>query len=176
MRVEITTPATQAPLSFALSPDGKSIVFVASGDGPQRLWLRRLNKTDAQPLAGTDGADYPFWSPDNRSLGFFADGKLKRIDLAGGPPHVLADASVGRGGSWAVDNTILFAPTAVGSLWRINATGGRPSAGTTLRPGMIGHLWPQFLPDGQPFFIGSEETLRRKGSTSEPRTAPNQND
>jgi predicted Ser/Thr protein kinase len=161
MRVEITTPATQAPLSFALSPDGKSIVFVASGDGPQRLWLRRLDKTDAQPLAGTDGADYPFWSPDNRSLGFFANGKLKRIDLAGGPPHVLADAGLGRGGSWGVDNTILFAPTAVGSLLRLNATGVRPSAATTLKPGMTGHLWPQFLPDGKSFLYwvrGNAET------------------
>jgi hypothetical protein len=76
MRVDINTPAM--PLAFVLSPDGQYIAFVASGDGPQRLWLRLLDKTDAQPLPGTDGADYPFWSPDSRSIGFFAAGKIRR--------------------------------------------------------------------------------------------------
>jgi Tol biopolymer transport system component len=153
VRVEINTPATQAPLSFALSPDGSSLVFVASGDGPQRLWLRRLDKTDAQPLAGTDGADFPFWSSDNRSIGFFANGKLKRIDIAGGPSRVLADAPSGRGGSWGTDNTILFAPSAAGPLFRLNASGGQPSAGTKLAPGDRSHRWPQFLPDGKSFLF-----------------------
>jgi serine/threonine protein kinase len=88
MRLEINTPSTSAPLEFALSPDGRYIVFVASGDGPQRLWLRALDKTDAQPLAGTEGANYPFWSPDSRSIGFTATGKLQRIDIAGGAPQV----------------------------------------------------------------------------------------
>jgi hypothetical protein len=77
MRLEINTPSTPAPLEFALSPNGRYIAFVASGGGPQRLWLRPLDKTDAQPLGGTDGADYPFWSPDSRSIGFIAAGKLK---------------------------------------------------------------------------------------------------
>ena len=92
MRVEITTPATDAPLQFALSPDGRSLVFVASGDGPPRLWLRPLDQTEARPLAGTEGATYPFWSPDSRSIGFFAAGKLLRLDVAGGAPQVLATA------------------------------------------------------------------------------------
>ena len=83
VRLEINTPFTPAPLHFALSPDGRHIVFVASVDGPQRLWLRALDKTDAQPLTGTDGAEYPFWSKDSRSIGFFASGKLLRIDLGG---------------------------------------------------------------------------------------------
>src|SRR5262249_19529489 len=86
MRVEITTPSTQAPLEFALSPDSRYIVFAASGDGPQRLWLRALDKTEAQPIVGTEDGDYPFWSPDSRSIGFTASGKLKRVDIAGGPP------------------------------------------------------------------------------------------
>ena len=90
MRVEINTPATADPISFALSPDGRQIVFVASGDGASRLWLRSLASTTAQPLAGTEGAAYPFWSPDNRSVGFFADGKLKRLDIGGGAPQTLA--------------------------------------------------------------------------------------
>ena len=93
MRVEITTPATDAPLQFALSPDGRSLVFVASGDGPPRLWLRPLDQTEARPLAGTEGATSPFWSPDSRSIGFFAAGKLLRLDVAGGAPQVLATAT-----------------------------------------------------------------------------------
>ena len=81
MRVEITTPATDAPLDFALSPDGRSLVFVASGDGPSRLWLRPLDQTEARPLAGTEGGTTPFWSPDSRSIGFLAAAKLLRLDM-----------------------------------------------------------------------------------------------
>jgi hypothetical protein len=83
MRVEITTPPTAAPLDFALSPDGRYIVSVASGDGSPRLWLRALYRTDSQPLGGTEGATMPFWSADSRSIGFFAASKLKRIDIGG---------------------------------------------------------------------------------------------
>jgi serine/threonine protein kinase len=110
LRLDITTPATTDTVSFALSPDGKQITFVASGDGAQRLWLRPLDTTAAQPLAGTEGAQLPFWSPDSRSIGFFADAKLKRIDLAGGSPQTLTDAPFGRGGTWNADGVILFAP------------------------------------------------------------------
>ena len=85
-RTEIVTPATDQPTSFALSPAGRQIVFVAAGDGASRLWLRSLATTDAQPLAGTEGATNPFWSPDGRSLGFFAGTALKRLDLGGGAP------------------------------------------------------------------------------------------
>ena len=90
MRVDITTPATDAPMSFAISPDGRRLVFVAYDEGRARLWLRPLDATTAQPLAGTEGAIYPFWSPDSSALGFFADGKLKRIDISGGLPQTLA--------------------------------------------------------------------------------------
>src|SRR4029453_8759836 len=79
MRTEIVTPDTTDPISFALSPDGRQIVFVASGDGPSGLWVRSLTSTNAQPLAGTEGAAYPFWAPDSRSIGFFSAGKLKRL-------------------------------------------------------------------------------------------------
>jgi Tol biopolymer transport system component len=98
MRTEIVTPSTSDPVSFKLSPDGQQMVFVASGDGQARLWLRRLDATAAQALAGTEGASYPFWSPDSRSVGFFADGKLKRLDIGGGSPQTLASAA-NRGGS-----------------------------------------------------------------------------
>ena len=98
-RVDIVTPTTDSPTSFALSPDGRQIVFVALGEGGSRLWLRSLATTTAQPLAGTEGASYPFWSPDSRSVGFFADGKLKRIDMGGGAPQTVATAFVARGGT-----------------------------------------------------------------------------
>jgi hypothetical protein len=163
MRVDIATPPTQAPWSFSLSPDGKSLVFVASGDSPQRLWLRRLDKADAQPLAGTDDGNYPFWSPDNRSIAFFANGKLKRIDLDGSQPRALADALPGRGGTWGMDNTILFAPSVTGPLLRLNASAGEPSAATKLTPEQTSHRWPQFLPDGKSFLYYVQGSARKQG-------------
>ncbi|MEQ1730082.1 MAG: hypothetical protein ABL982_17075, partial [Vicinamibacterales bacterium] len=155
MRVEITTPATDTPLDFALSPDGRSLVFVASGDGAPRLWLRPLDQTEARPLAGTEGAASPFWSPDSRSIGFLAAGKLLRVDLAGGAPQVLA-TTIGNsyGGSWNADGTILYTPGAANPLWRITAAGGEPTAVTRLEPpGQPSHRHPQFLPDGQHFLF-----------------------
>jgi eukaryotic-like serine/threonine-protein kinase len=152
MRVDIQTPSTTAPFEFALSPDGRYIVFVASGDGPQRLWLRALDQTGARPLPGTDGADYPFWSPDSRSIGFFASNKLYRIDIAGGTLQFLAYAAAGRGGAWNANGTILFSPNLAGPLSRIAAAGGEPVAVTKLDPPrQVNHRFPQFLPDGRHF-------------------------
>jgi serine/threonine protein kinase len=156
MRLEIVTPTSADPISFALSPDGRQLVFVASGDGPSRLWLRPLAATAAQPLAGTEGAAYPFWSPDSQSIGFFGDGKLKRVDIGGGPPQTLADASA-RGGTWNADGVILFAQTINGPLFRIPASGGEAVAVT--RQGQ--HRFPQFLPDGRQFLfyaLGTPDT------------------
>ena len=99
MRVELTTPATADPFSFALSPDGRNIVFVASGAGQSRLWLRPLDQTTAGPLPGTENARFPFWSPDGRSVGFFADAQLKLIEISGGVPRALASAPPGAGGT-----------------------------------------------------------------------------
>jgi Tol biopolymer transport system component len=155
IRLEITTPATQSPLEFAPSPDGRYLVFVASGDGPARLWLRALDKTDAQPMSGTDGAAYPFWSPDSRSIGFFATGKLKRIDIDGGSPQVLADAALGLGGTWNQSGVILFAPSGNGPVRRILATGGNAQDATRLEQGQTAHVWPRFLPDGHHFVFVS---------------------
>ena len=156
MRTEIVTPATNDPLSFALSPDGRQLVFVASGDGPSRLWLRPLAATAAQPLAGTEGAAFPFWSPDSRSVGFFADGKLKRLDLGGGQPQVLTDA-FSRGGTWNADGVILFARTAGGPLFRVSASGGEAVAVTKLDR-QSSHRFPSFLPDGRHFLFYAQGT------------------
>ncbi len=156
-RLDVVTPPTSDPFSFALSPDGRQLAFVANGEKGSQLWLRPLDQVTAQPLAGTEGASYPFWAPDSRAIGFFSDGKLKRIDLAGGAPQVLADAPQGRGGTWNSDGVIVFAPTATTTgLMRVMATGGTPVPVTRLAAGQGSYRWPQFLPDGRRvlFFVG----------------------
>ena len=152
MRLEITTPPTTDPVSLAISPDGQKIVFVATSEGRSRLWLRSLDSTATRPLAGTDGAFYPFWSPDSRSVGFFADGKLKRIDIGRRIGADTGGRSAGRGGAWNRDGTILFAPNQGGPIFRISSTGGEPAAVTRLElPQQASHRFPQFLPDGRHF-------------------------
>ena len=138
MRVEITTPATGAPLQFALSPDGRSLVFVASGDGPPRLWLRPLDQTEARPLAGTEGAAAPFWSPDSRSIGFFAAGKLLRLDLTGGAPQTLTRVIAGQGGTWNAGGVIVFAPGGTDPLLRVSRHRGRGRGRDDTRPAAVG--------------------------------------
>ncbi|HEV2299235.1 MAG TPA: protein kinase [Candidatus Acidoferrales bacterium] len=139
-----------------LSPDGQRLAFTAVGsDGRQRLWVRTLNASIAQPLEGTDGATYPFWSPDSHDLGFFANGKLNRIDASGGPSLALCEATLGRGGSWGQDGTIIFTPNVTSSVFRVPASGGTPRQVTKLEGSVTGrsHRWPQFLPDGEHFLL-----------------------
>jgi Tol biopolymer transport system component len=157
-RVDLVTPATDRSTSFALSPDGRQIVFVASGDGASRLWRRSLATTTAQPLAGTEGATYPFWSPDSRAVAFFANGQLKRIDLEGGAPQTVAPAPGARGGTWNADGVILFAGSVSGPLVRVPASGGPPVAATTLAEQQAGHRLPSFLPDGRHFLFYAQGT------------------
>jgi eukaryotic-like serine/threonine-protein kinase len=150
-RVEITTPATREPASFALSPDGEQIAYVVAGTGRSALWLRSLGSGSSRQLAGTDGATLPFWAPSGRALGFFADdGKLKRVDLDDGAVRALARARLPRGGAWTRDDTILFAPR-TGPLYRVPAAGGEPTALTRLEASQSGHGFPQLLPDGSHF-------------------------
>jgi serine/threonine protein kinase/Tol biopolymer transport system component len=167
-RLELTIPATREPLHFAISPDGEHLVFVASGDGSQRLWHRPLAAVTARPLDGTEGAEYPFWSPDSRAVGFFASGQLKRIDIAGGPSQVLADAASGRGGTWNRDGMILFTPTNASGLFVVPASptpGGKPQPVTTLdqTQGNGSHRFPQFLPDGRHFLFFAQGKAERQG-------------
>lgn len=153
MRFEIATPPSANFHALALSLDGRSLAFVADHDDASHLWVRRLDQAASRPLPGTNGATFPFWSPDGRALGFFAGGKLKRIDLPDGVPQVLADAVAGRGGTWNTDGVIVFAPGTVGPLMRIPAAGGKPVAVTKLSTERGSHRSPQFLPDGRHFLF-----------------------
>src|SRR6185295_5816135 len=156
-RFEIQTPPTSDPVSFALSPDGRQLAFVAMVQGVPRLWVRPLDQAAARPLAGTDGASYPFWAPDGTAIGFFAANKLQRIDLGGGAPQVLADAPSGRGGTWNRDGVIVYAPMPATTLMRVPATGGPSVAVSRLAAGQSSHRWPQFLPDGRRFLFLSAQ-------------------
>ena len=159
LRVSILPPDQHNfdPLSITLSPDGTKLAFVAtaSGASPQ-LWVRPLDSTAAQPLAGTDDAAFPFWSPDSRSLGFFADGKLKVIDASGGAVQTLADAPQARGGAWGADGTILYTPDSTSAMFRIPAAGGTPSRAIgqeRAAAGVGSPRWPAFLPDGKHYIF-----------------------
>ena len=119
---------------IAISPDGRLLAFVArTPDGRDVLWVRPLDSLSARPLDGTEGASFPFWSPDSRSIGFFADAKLKKIEAQGGPPQTLCETSIGRGGSWSEDGTILVAPDISDSIYRVPASGGRAGSGDAAR-------------------------------------------
>jgi eukaryotic-like serine/threonine-protein kinase len=153
-RLEITTPPTSDPASIAISPDGRMIVFVSTSESVSTLWIRGLDSESSRPLAGTEGATYPFWSPDGRSLGFFADDKLKRIDIRGGPAQVVSDAVSPRGGTWGPDDMILFADSAAGPIIRVRSSGGERTAVTRFKSGEGGgHRFPQLLPDGHHFLF-----------------------
>ncbi|MBI1790946.1 MAG: protein kinase [Acidobacteria bacterium] len=142
------------PYNFAVSPDGARLAFVAVGpDGKSTLWVRAFSAPAAQQITGAEGAAIPFWSPDSHRVGFFADGKLETVDVAGGAARILCDAPIGRGGTWNRDATIVFSTGPLpGPLYRISATGGVP-APVTKRPQARtqGHFWPAFLPDGKHF-------------------------
>jgi len=141
---------------ITISPDGTRLAYAALGpDGKQMLWLHQLDAVSGEPLPGTENAAYPFWSPDNRFIGFFADGKLKTIEATGGPAQVVCDAPDSRGGSWNSHGTIIFGPTVNGPLYTISAGGGTPSQVTELDLSQQenSHRWPQFLPDGRHFLF-----------------------
>jgi serine/threonine protein kinase len=156
---------------FAFSPDGKRLAYVASTpEGKSVLWVRPLDSLQAQPLAGTESAAYPFWSPDSRFIGFFADGKLKKIEASGGPPLTLCDAPIPRGGTWSREGVILFTPTVNVPVHRVSASGGQDTPMTTLNPatGETTHRWPYFLPDGRHFLYlaGTPFTPRENSGNS----------
>jgi Tol biopolymer transport system component len=138
----------------ALSPDGSRLAYVAGKRGePPRIWIRSLDHVDAQQLSGTDGAYLVFWSPDGRDVAFFAEGKLKRVDIAGGAPQTLCPIIGGRGGTWSSTGVIVFAGQPNSPLSQVSAQGGPVTPATTFDPAheAVFHYWPQFLPDGRHF-------------------------
>jgi Tol biopolymer transport system component len=140
-----------------ISPDGQLIAFSAAGaDKKQVLWIRRVDSAAAEPLAGTNDAVAPFWSPDSRFIAFFAGHQLKKIPVSGGPPVVLCPTGgLGGGGTWNRDGVIVFGRGLSDSLYRVPASGGTPESLTRLDStrGDRGHLWPRFLPDGRHFLF-----------------------
>jgi Tol biopolymer transport system component len=137
----------------AISPDGRTLVFVAASSGSPKLWARPLGSTVARELPGTEGAHFPFWAPDSQSVGFFANGKLERLDLAVGTTLTLADAPNGRGAAWNSNGIIIFAPSASSGLFKVAASGGTATSLTALDSarGDSSHRWPVFLEGGQRF-------------------------
>jgi serine/threonine protein kinase len=158
----------QGNSSLALSPDGKRLVFAATGpDGKaQELWIRSMDSMTIQPLPGTNGATYPFWSPDGRFVGFFADKKLKKTEVATGTVQNLCDASEGRGASWSQRDVIVFASGALGPLSEVSAAGGTPVHVTSVERNDLTHRNPHFLPDGKRllFFRGSTSLRSEKAN------------
>jgi Tol biopolymer transport system component len=162
VRLTVTAPAGQTIRadnpSAAISPDGRTLVFgVFDAAGTRRLWIRRLDTSSAQPLAVTENADFPFWSPDGRFIAFFAGNKLRKVPAAGGPPETICEAPDARGGSWSTGGNIVFAPLATGPLARVSSDGGEVV--TIVRPdstrGETGLRWPCILPDGRHFLYVS---------------------
>jgi Tol biopolymer transport system component len=136
-----------------LSPQGDQMAFVGHSANAQFLWVRSLKNDAAQQLEGTQGAMHPFWSPDGRYVGFFANGKVNKIAASGGPVSVLADAPTSRGGTWGAD-WIVFSPTFQSGLQKVSAQGGTPTAATVIdKQKHTTHRWPWFLPDGKHFLF-----------------------
>lgn len=161
-------PPKRASLSFgvpAVSPNGRLLAYVATLEGRDSLWVRDLDSLAANQLPGTEGASNPFWSPDSRSIGFFADGKLKRIDAAGGPALSLCDVGYfPMGGSWSKKDVIVFTSDINTGLLRIPAAGGNAAVVTKLDQALAegSHSWPSFLPDGQRFLYTALSASRDK--------------
>jgi serine/threonine protein kinase/Tol biopolymer transport system component len=147
---------------FAVSPDGRRVVLRGTSGGKTLLWVRALDALTAQPLAGTEDANYPFWSPDSRFIGFFSAGKLKKIEATGGSAQTLCDAPFPRGGAWNADGVIIFGARVADVLTRVSAAGGAPVPLTTLDASRkeTSHVYPYFLPDGRHFIYHASAAQR----------------
>jgi Tol biopolymer transport system component len=145
--------------NFALSPDGRAVVFLASDATGSRLFVRELGESEAQPLAGTDNAVFPFWSADSQHIAFFADAMLRRVPRGGGPVQSICPAEDGRGGAWNSEGTIVFAADFRNApLLQVSASGGEPTPVTMLDDdkGEVSHRFPAFLPNGRDFVFSVE--------------------
>jgi serine/threonine protein kinase/Tol biopolymer transport system component len=155
-RLEFSIPLQGEMSHLALSPDGRMLAFVTpdQASGANMLGVQRIGSPGITIVPGTQGASYPFWSPDDTYVGFFADGKLKKVAVSGGAPQVLATATSGRGGSWSRHGVIVYSPQASGWLWKVNADGTNAVSLTDKifdARQIVSHRWPVFLPDGEHF-------------------------
>jgi hypothetical protein len=172
LRVVVPAPERTAVRDPALSPDGGQLAFVGTGtDGKRLLFLRSLDALVARPLGGNEEAEAPFWSPEGRFIGFFAGGKLKKIEVSSGVIQLLCDAPQARGGSWNREGVIVFGRANVDGLYRVSAAGGEPARLTMLDASKQegGHYWPQFLPDGRHFLYLAGFPLPRAQKPPYPR-------
>jgi eukaryotic-like serine/threonine-protein kinase len=177
-RTVITLPPGQrlsgfGDLALAISPDGSQLAYVATtqeaGGETRRIYLRAMNRLEANPIPGTEGAVDPFFSPDGQWLGFFADGKMKKISVSGGAAQTLTDDSTPEGGTWSNQGTIVFSHGAQ-FLQQVPDAGGSPQPLTRLEKGEIGHIWPDFLPGGKAVvFEGGQGVVGQPMGTSERR-------
>ena len=165
VRFDVSYPRDISPdfAQLAISPDGQQLVAAPSFSTAGPLWLRPLDSTSGRTLPGTESGSFPFWSPDGKSIGFFADAKLKRIDVESEAIEIVADAPIARGGAWQADGAILYAPSAKGPLVRVPATGGQPSVATRLEPGQTDHRAPIILPGGQHFLYYARGSPQARG-------------
>ena len=156
----------QNPSPPMISPDGRRVVFGISSQGGATLYVRSLDQPNAVELPGTEGAAYPFWSPDSRQIAFFAAGKLKRVEAGGGPVTAVCNAALGKGGCWAADGTIYFAPNYASGIFAVAAAGGEPVAITFADStrGEVSHRFPRMLPDQKHFIYLSRTVSARSGS------------
>jgi serine/threonine protein kinase len=157
VRFTLSAPAgQQLGPAAALSPDGRRIAFIANEpSGKATLWLRSLDGLALRSFPGTENARYPFWSPDGRSIGFFAGQRLRRVEADGGPAQTICRSGLGFGGTWGPDGTILFSPVFGAGISAVPAAGGEPVLASSLvaSRGDSAHLWPVFLPDGRHFVL-----------------------
>jgi serine/threonine protein kinase len=152
-----SAPLNLTAEDIAISPNGRTVAIATAQGSPPKtsIWLYEIGSQDAKQLPRTEGATFPFWSPDGNSIAFFAEGKLKKLDLAGGPIQTICDAPGGRGGSWNKDGVILFTPSPalLVGVYRTTVGGDTPRPVTTPNKsvGETTHRWPVFLPDGKRF-------------------------
>src|SRR5262245_56859844 len=164
MKLSLMPPEKTSFGYIAVSPDGNWLAFTAATGSKAQLWVRELASSEAKPLEGTEGATYPFWSPDSHFIGFFAAGKLKKIEVSGGLPATLCDVGVGVGGTWNREGVILFSSLGGRVISRVPATGGAPATvlSVDLKHQETDLFDPSFLPDGRHFLYyvisGDKET------------------
>ncbi len=163
LRIELSEDqplATSSGAAAVLSPDGRRIAYVAGKPTETKLYVRALDQWQGIPLAGTEGASLPFFSPDGDWIGFFAQGKLKKISITGGAPQSLADAPSGRGAAWGPDGTIIFSPDLTSGLWRVSETGGNSAEVVVRREKERSLRWPSLLPDGKAVLFVAQKLLQ----------------